>query len=282
MNYVDSTMKIKIVIPIYQPTLSKLEARALDQACAVLSAYSMCFVKPESLNLDDVLKKYPHIAVESFDDKYFKNIIGYNRLLMLTDFYSRFLTSDYILIYQLDAYVFRDELKEWCEKGYDYVGAPWFQKPIYQHAAGRLWKKGKSWVQNTKRKIRDGKEAYEKQNNYYAMISEKLGARVVGDVGNGGLSLRKVKSHYDTTLELKERIDFYVSQEVRSPIFNEDVFWSSEPKNFRYPSVEEALQFSFDKYPHICYKKNEKQLPFGCHGWSKKRVIKFWKKFIDF
>ena len=31
-----------------------------------------------------------------------------------------------MLIYQLDACVFRDELKYWCEKKYDYIGAPIF------------------------------------------------------------------------------------------------------------------------------------------------------------
>ena len=30
-----------------------------------------------------------------------------------------------MLIYQLDAYVFKDELLNWANKGYDYIGAPW-------------------------------------------------------------------------------------------------------------------------------------------------------------
>jgi hypothetical protein len=32
-------------------------------------------------------------------------------------FYERFLDTKYILIYQLDAFVFKDELQEWCDKG---------------------------------------------------------------------------------------------------------------------------------------------------------------------
>jgi hypothetical protein len=31
-----------------------------------------------------------------------------------------------MLIYQPDAFVFRDELDYGCSKGYDYIGAPWF------------------------------------------------------------------------------------------------------------------------------------------------------------
>ncbi|MDY4733016.1 MAG: DUF5672 family protein, partial [Sodaliphilus sp.] len=50
--------------------------------------------------------------------------------------------------------------------------------------------------------------------------------------------------------------------------------------DFKYPDYLEAMKFSFDKHPAYCYKKNGNQLPFGCHGWNKKRMIKFWKKII--
>lgn len=30
------------------------------------------------------------------------------------------------MIYQLDAWVFNDELSSWCSLGYDYIGAPFF------------------------------------------------------------------------------------------------------------------------------------------------------------
>ncbi len=275
-------MEVKIVIPIYKPVLSELEAISLNQACSVLSDYPFVFVKPQSLDLTAIQKQYPRIETESFDDKYFKNIIGYNHLLLQTDFYSRFLSFDYILIYQLDAYVFSNELQEWCSKGYDYIGGPWLQKPIYQYAFFRQWKRTKMWLKEVRQRLEKGKEAFEQQKKYVEMVQETLSSRDLKEVGNGGLSLRNVKSHYNATLDLKDRIDFYVSREERSATFNEDIFWSSEPKNFRYPSAEEALKFSFDKYPDLCYKHNGYQLPFGCHGWYKKKTIKFWKKIIDF
>lgn len=47
---------------------------------------------------------------------------------MLTkEFYLRFRQWEYLLIYQLDAYVFQDELMDWCNKGYDYIGAPFLK-----------------------------------------------------------------------------------------------------------------------------------------------------------
>ncbi|MEN9385588.1 MAG: hypothetical protein RLZZ185_329, partial [Bacteroidota bacterium] len=43
-------------------------------------------------------------------------------------FYDAFVNFEYILIHQLDAYVFEDQLLEWCAKGYDYIGAPKLKK----------------------------------------------------------------------------------------------------------------------------------------------------------
>jgi hypothetical protein len=81
-------------------------------------------VQPEGLENDYITKKYSNISVESFPKRYFENIEGYNELLLSASFYERFLDTKYILIYQLDAFVFKDELQEWCDKGYDYI-APW-------------------------------------------------------------------------------------------------------------------------------------------------------------
>ncbi len=43
--------------------------------------------------------------------------------MMDNTFYKQFLNYEYILIYQLDAFVFKDELN-YCSQGIDYVGAP--------------------------------------------------------------------------------------------------------------------------------------------------------------
>jgi hypothetical protein len=83
-----------------------------------------CLVQPEGLE-NDYHKKYSNISVESFPKRYFENIEGYNELLLSASFYERFLDTKYILIYQLDAFFFKDELQEWCDRGYDYIGAPW-------------------------------------------------------------------------------------------------------------------------------------------------------------
>jgi hypothetical protein len=43
------------------------------------------------------------------------------------EFYQAFTDFEFMLIYQLDAFVFRDELADWCRSGYEYIGAPWLR-----------------------------------------------------------------------------------------------------------------------------------------------------------
>ncbi|MDR3340082.1 MAG: hypothetical protein LBT25_08365 [Candidatus Symbiothrix sp.] len=252
---------VTVVIPIYKNRLSELERKSLSQACKVLHAYPIVIVKPEYLDVSAILQEFPCLSVSSFDDSYFRGIENYNRLMLSSQFYGRFLGSHYILIYQLDAYVSRDELAVWCEKGYDYIGAPWLEKPVYRlpfvSVYMRLLHRYK-----IKRGILSKQSLYNK-------------------VGNGGLSLRKVESHYKASIVCQETIDYYLAQK-RSHFFYEDVFWATEAPEFKYPDAMEALCFSFDKYPAYCYRLNGKQLPFGCHSWYKRKMKNFWRPIIGF
>lgn len=253
--------QVKVVIPIYKRTLSDLEKRSLVQAYEVLHSYPLVVIKPYSLDLSELKEEFPKLTFTSFDDNYFKGISGYNRLMLTPDFYERFLDSRYILIYQLDAYVFRDELKDWCNKGYDYIGAPWLQKPIYRLPVI-------SSLMHLVHLYHKYKGKPSKQDLY-------------NKVGNGGLSLRKTDSHYRVACKQADSIAFYLSQK-RHHLYNEDVFWATEAQGFLYPEAMEAIRFAFDKYPDYCYKLTNQQLPFGCHSWYKRKMKKFWMNFISF
>lgn len=253
---------VTVVIPIYKADLSDLERKALEQAYTVLSNHTITVIKPQSLDLSKLESEFPKIELASFEDAYFKGISGYNKLMLSTAFYAYFRPNyQYILIYQLDAYVFSDELTEWCNKGFDYVGAPWLKKPIYQLPVIKQFMRFVHW-----RKVRAGKPS--KQSFY-------------NKIGNGGLSLRKVESHYQATLAHHQKIDWYLSQE-RSHFYNEDVFWAMEVPEFKYPLPLEAIKFAFDKYPAYCYKLNNQKLPMGCHAWYKRKMRKFWRPIIGF
>jgi hypothetical protein len=120
--------KVAIVIPLYKSQLNLGEELSLLQCIKVLGKHPIRFVAPESLDLSFLSTWIDDIQSIRFNDDYFKSPKTYNKLLTSQEFYQAFLNVEYILIYQLDAYVFEDRLLEWCGKGYDYVGAPKLRK----------------------------------------------------------------------------------------------------------------------------------------------------------
>lgn len=251
---------VKVLIPIYKAALTDLEMRSLEQACRILAQYPLIVVKPHTLDISELLTIFPQLTCETFDDTYFKGIPGYNKLMLSGEFYERFLDTEYILIHQLDAYVFRDELTEWCKKGYDYIGAPWLKKPIYSYP----------FI-----------STFMKISQIYCHIRKKPSKQFLyNKIGNGGFSLRKVEKHYKAIELYNKDINFFLRQK-HSHLYNEDVFWSTVP-DFSYPDPIEALGFAFDKYPAYCFRLNQEKLPFGCHAWYKRKMKNFWKPIINF
>ena len=122
-------MKTVIAIPCYRKGLDREEKASLLQCSKVFgSKYDIVFCIPEDLDCSTYLDIVPHAQVKRFDNKFFSSVSTYSWLLLTPDFYLRFYEYEYMLIYQLDAWVFRDELEEWCKKGYDYIGAPFVLK----------------------------------------------------------------------------------------------------------------------------------------------------------
>ena len=112
-----------IGIPIYKEVLTSFEEISLQQIDHVMHAWKKVFIAPQSMNFN-YGENYADYEIFRFDDRYFESTSSYSELLLTEDFYKRFNESNYILIYQLDAFVFSDRLKEFCDLGYDYIGAP--------------------------------------------------------------------------------------------------------------------------------------------------------------
>lgn len=246
-------MRVAVVIPFYKAELNAIEGRSFDQCQKVLKNYDIIFALPEGLR---VRQQSSNVRTEEFDKEYFKNIAGYNKLMLGSEFYERFLEYDYILIYQLDSFVFRDELMAWCEKGYDYIGAPWIATKNF---ISFLLKPFNS------KSIKKRKPVFFK-------------------VGNGGLSLRKTRSFYDISRKLAGEIEEQL--EKKGEIYtNEDVFWSIKVPEFfpefKIPEYREAVGFAIDRKPKIGLKINNNQLPFGCHGIDKPKVLEFWAPIVE-
>ncbi|OJX36919.1 MAG: hypothetical protein BGO87_14140 [Flavobacteriia bacterium 40-80] len=259
---------VKIIIPIYKEELLETEILSLNQCAKILGDYPVVYVAPESLNAANYLKLL-NGSVLRFPDDYFENINGYNRLMLSNAFYKSFIDTDYILIYQLDAYVFKNELKYWCEKNYDYIGAPAhnvrlnsFEPPISLVTLnGGL----------SLRKVRAHLNVL---NNF--KIIYPFSVLLKNNVTSSGYISGFLKALYNyifcnNTYHLFNKFDR-----------NEDFFWAVlVPRlnsDFKVPPAEVSCFFSIDNDPEKTFELTGEKLPFGCHAFDKNS--NFWEKYI--
>jgi hypothetical protein len=253
---------VAVVVPFYKSELTELEYVALKQCKRMLSSYPIIAIKPQKLNLPAIALEIPFEKVISFDDDYFQSISGYNRLLLSEAFYGKFLDYEYILIHQLDAFVFKDDLRYWCNQNIDYVGAPWIRTKKYKNIFSALNSKFRVSFYTYFNVHKDGLPNTKQFEN---------------KVGNGGFSLRRVQKFYSLVGTMQKEIQLYLSKTASH--YNEDLFWSIEVnrkrKQLKIPRKEIALKFAFEILPNKAFLLNNKELPFGCHAWDKN--INFWR-----
>ncbi|WP_294627585.1 DUF5672 family protein [uncultured Bacteroides sp.] len=257
---------IVVVIPIYRLPLTAFEEKSLRQCVKVLSDYSLIVVKPVSLDISRLLVEYPMLKEECFAENCFNSLRAYNKLVLDEDFYRRFLSYEYMLVYQLDAYVFRDELLEWAKQDYDYIGAPWLPE-------------------HPERKMVNRKSVLLKRMFYRFIDSPKLKRwkYFKYGVGNGGFSLRRISKMIKITHAYKHKIDCLLDDKM--PFYPEDVLLFVEIRKRGYrlkiPDCTKALQFSMEVSAEWAYNCNKQQLPFGCHAWCHADNYPFWSRFIE-
>ena len=143
--------KAAVIIPTYTRSLSHNEEISLAQARKVLKNYDIYFILPESLEINYGCTE---IKEKRYPDEFFSSLRKYSRFMLCPELYRDFKAYEYILVYQLDAFVFTDPIKRFGSLGYDYIGAPWIDGVFFKNE--------------------------ERQDLWY--------------VGNGGLSLRNVQS----------------------------------------------------------------------------------------
>jgi hypothetical protein len=248
-------MNVSVVIPCYKEDLSEYEKISLRQCTKVLREHQKILVHPQSVNGKRVADIYKLDSHEAFQNDCFSSYINYNRTIKSAFFYERFLDYDYILLHQLDSFVFSDLLLHWCAQGYDYIGAP----------LGRI--------------PRSAQEYCEK--NYFPWwvrhLSYFWGVESLNyQLFNGGLSLRKTKTLYSIAAFWKKKISLWGK--------NEDLFWSVVAPAlwpwFHLPQIDHAAKFALMVDVPDWIKAREGQLPFGCRGWPRYE-FEAWKPYIS-
>ena len=144
-----------IVVPVYHNVPDELEQLSLKQLDKIVLDIDICLIGPDDINYEEYSKLFSNdrIQIKNFNKEYFKSQQSYSTLCLEYDFYNSFSQYEYMMMYQTDCWIFRNEIKKFCEMGYDYIGGP-------------IYSSGSHWpgFNNCSRPI----------------------------VGNGGLSLRKI------------------------------------------------------------------------------------------
>lgn len=251
-----SSPSVCIVVPVYRSALPPREAMSLAQCTRVLGHYPIAFVKPQSLNIDPLLKRCPGARVESFEDEFFRGVDGYNRLMLSDPFYGRFSTHEFMLIHQLDAYVFADELAHWCSQSFDYLGAPWITRERIEFPSKAFLLKQRLYQMLDVRNRDDG-FLHRAQYGYIG--------------GNGGFSLRRISRMREALAQCAAQLPAYRQRAHHT--HNEDVFFCVEANRrktlIRLAPFRVALQFSWETHPAVARALMPGRLPFGCHGWDR-------------
>lgn len=204
-----------VVIPVYKNELEWYEKISLRQAQKVFHHNPIIFVVPEAFTgayIPPVHTNSKRFRKIYFPARFFSSIEGYNELMLSAEFYRVFESYEYILIYQLDAFAFSDQLEEFCNLGYDYIGAPW---PFHcGHLPGILGRKVFLHVGNGGFSLRKTKACIELLEKHASWVkawnyTEDAFFSYYGRYGNVGFKLAPVNIAYQFAW------DFYPSRYVR-------------------------------------------------------------------
>lgn len=221
-----------ILVPIYKAELTPLERLSLDHALSVLRGEKILFLAPEGLPTGFYESRYEGEYIRMAPE-HFQSVGAYSRLLLSEAFYERFLDYEFMLILQTDVFLFRNDLAAWISRPFDYVGAPW----------------------------PDGFDLFVNCDQFV----NPWGKRVYTRVGNGGLSLRRVRKCLALIREFPDASRVFLHQGS-----NEDLFFSimgALSEDFVIPNEMTAARFCLEMRPDFYYGAGGQRLPMGAHAW---------------
>jgi hypothetical protein len=250
-------LKAAVAIPVYRAELNQLEQFSLSRCVAMLGRYPMVFFGPQSLNYAPFVQQAPTASKLHFPDECFSSTQRYSELLLSRSFYEEFVQFDYVLIHQLDAFVFRDALYEWCCRGYDYVGAPWVQEDGHWLGVGN----GGFSLRRVVSCLAVLKSVHrEFPNDYWAMMRQVL-------PGRWRRALRYPKK-IKRQLGLRDDVNSFLRRFIQEGR-PEDMFWGLHAvrfyRCFRVAAIKEALEFSVEGGLTEIHGYYAARPPFGCH-----------------
>ncbi|MDY6371159.1 MAG: DUF5672 family protein [Bacteroidales bacterium] len=267
--------RIAIVIPVIARSVEGDELQSLRQCLKVLGRRDICFLCSNELDTTFYERACNEVGVpfrkRTFGREWFSGVKAYNSMCFSSMLYEAFAEYEYVLIYQLDAYVFEDRLDEWCARGYDYVGGPWLCHWSQEVENLDHWEVGNGGfclrrVDTFLRVLTTPRLLHKPLKGIGRLAKENRRRLDQKPWLWPWLAFRALTGYHNT-------LQYYIKQNGQ-----EDKAFAQCQYNglMRIPTAREALDFSFDMRPTTCYKMNGNRLPMGCHMWFKYDNESFW------
>lgn len=258
--------RVAIMVPLPSPALGPDDEISMRHLRAHLDHYDRFLLVPRGMKVD-----IQGFRVIELDHKHFGSAANHNRMLYLPEFWELFSDYEFALMYHLDALVFSDQLEEWCDKGYDFIGAPfircadspWVKVERVGNGGFALYRVPSVlkvlWNRYRQRPLK----YIEDRHWEWIELQKKLLKPVRAAVPQwlrGQLT--------DPLRNTVKRLDHIEANEL-----NNDGFWADEAArydpDFKVAPVEEGLRFAFEVCPRLCLERNGGEMPFGCHAWAR-------------
>ena len=185
------TPSVAVVTPIWRPTVSDDELVRLQLTLQSSPRWQHIVLHPRGLDTDRLASLLPDWTFQPCEDAHLASVRSYSTWLLQQGFYDQFADFDFIIIAQLDSVLLDEPPPQAFE--YDYLGAPWDPPWRVVIAAGQM--------------------------RILRFLGRAWGKKLV--VGNGGLSIRRIKAFHRAARAL---VTFADSRVLESA--NEDAVWS--------------------------------------------------------
>jgi hypothetical protein len=116
-----------IVVPVHRPAPTANERIGLRQLGRLMHGRPIVLVSPETLDSSGYREWLPSAVNLKVAPHWMESIRAYNRMMISPLIYNHPLLSGYshMLLHEPDAVLLKDELDQWSEEPYDFIGSPW-------------------------------------------------------------------------------------------------------------------------------------------------------------
>jgi hypothetical protein len=122
-----ASTKMCVIIPVHQPVISADEAISLLACKTHLSAYDCFLIYPEGMDTSVYTTIHAGLLLNPVNPNWLSSIEKYNKMKLSLGFYRLFAAYEYMLTYELDAYIFHADFESVSALAFDYIGAPFFK-----------------------------------------------------------------------------------------------------------------------------------------------------------